>query len=211
MPGRLKFSLFRPLVEPSSPKKTNGDGLPARSSPEVGAVRERTVNIKRAWFFGAVALLFVLVNYVSRVKNRTDPNLGLDSASLVGLTLSPPVRDGPGFSVRFQLINRGNHSIFYPVTRTGSVPIGELVVRTSPSSEWMSSSGTSKEQRVLAAQQSSDSTLAWIEMPPGGLADGEFQDTDKSTEEHAYVIYVKTARDANGIRIVSKSYSLPGD
>jgi len=46
----------------------------------------------------------------------------------------------------------------------------------------------------------------WIEMPPGGWIDGEFQDTVEFPGEHAYVIYVKPARDASGIRIVSNSY-----
>ena len=51
-----------------------------------------------------------------------------------------------------------------------------------------------------------DPNLMWIEMPPGGWIDGEFQDTVEFPGEHAYVIYVKPARDASGIRIVSNSY-----
>jgi len=54
-----------------------------------------------------------------------------------------------------------------------------------------------------------DSNLKWIEMPPGGWVDGEFQDAGDSQEEHAYVIYVKPARDANGVRIISKSLASP--
>ena len=51
-----------------------------------------------------------------------------------------------------------------------------------------------------------DSNFTWIELPPGGWVDGEFHDPGESPEEHAYVMYVKPARDAKGIRIVSKSY-----
>ena len=58
-------------------------------------------------------------------------------------------------------------------------------------------------------QEFGNSNLMWIEMPPGGWVDGEFPDPGESPDEHAYAIYVKTDRDANGIRIVSKSYVCP--
>jgi hypothetical protein len=128
----------------------------------------------------------------------------------VSLTLSPPQRSGnrAGFSVRFRLGNGGNHSAFYPVDRTTGVPSGQLVARTSPSSEWLRLSGTSK-QGLPAVQEFGNSNLIWIEMPPGGWVDGEFPDPGESPDEYAYAIYVKTDRDANGIRIVSKSYVCP--
>jgi hypothetical protein len=209
MSGRPKFSVFRAWVEPPFLKKTNGDRLRLLSSPEVDAAKERTTNIKVAWFLGVVALLFLLADYIGRVKNGIDANLGADSTERVSLTLSPPVKKQAGFSVRFRLSNRENHCIFYPTSRTSSAPIGELVARTPPSPEWMRSFGSSKGQGVLAVQESTDSSLAWIEMPPGGWVDGEFHDAGEPPEEHAYVIYVKTARDANGIRVVSKSYASP--
>lgn len=34
--------------------------------------------------------------------------------------------------------------------------------------------------------------------PPGGWVDGEFQNAGETAEEHAYLIYVKPAQDANG-------------
>jgi hypothetical protein len=51
------------------------------------------------------------------------------------------------------------------------------------------------------------SNLTWIEMPPGGWVDGEFHDGGESPEEHAYVIYVKLARDADVSRIISQPYT----
>ena len=206
MSGKPKFSEFRSWVEPLLPRNTNGDRLRLSSSPEA---EERRTNTKLAWFFAVVALLFALAGYLGHVKNGTDASVGQDSAAAASLTLSPPTKGKDGFSVRFRLRNGGKQSVFYPIGRTTSLPVGELVVRASPSSEWISLSGTAKEQRVLAGQQPSDSTLGWIEMPPGGWVDGEFQDAGEPTEEHAYVIYVKTARDAKGIRIVSESYTLP--
>lgn len=207
MSGRPKVETQRTWVEPSPPKKRNGDGLRLPSPPDGDEPEERKANIKLAWFFVVVALLFVLAEHFGRVQERTDASLGLDSTPLVSLTLSPPDRSGnrAGFSVRFRLSNRGNHSVFYPMDTTTSLPVGQLVARASPSSDWMSLSRTSK-QRVPAVQEFMDSSLTWIEMPPGGWVDGEFHDAGESREEHAYVIYVKPARDANGIRIVSKSY-----
>jgi hypothetical protein len=157
-----------------------------------------------------VALLFVLAEHLGRMQEPTDAKFGLDSTARVSLTVSPSQRSGnrTGCSVRFRLSNRGNHAIFYPISGSTRLPIGQLVARTSLSTEWMSLSSASS-QRVPTAQEFTDSNFTWIEMPPGGWVDGEFFDTGESPEEHAYVIYVKPARNANGIRIVSKSYACP--
>src|SRR5260370_32326857 len=140
MSGRPKFSAFRPWVQPSPSKKTNGDKI-RLLPPSVGEVgEERKANLKLAWFFAVVALLFVLADHFGRVKDRKDTNLAPDSPALVSLTLSPPERSGDraGFSVRFRLSNMGNHPVFYPLRGGTNVPVEELVGRISPSSEWMS-------------------------------------------------------------------------
>ena len=205
-----KFSFFRAWVEPSLSKKSNGDWLSLLSPPDGGEAKERQANIKLAGFFAVVALLSILAEHLGRAGNRTDANLGPDSTTLVSLTLSSPRRSGDraGFSVRFRLSNRGNHSVFYPTGNRTIVPIGQLVTRASPSSNWIGSSSTSYQQ-VAGVQELIDANLTWIEMPPGGRVDGEFHDAGESPEEHAYMIYVKPARVANGIGIVSKSYSSP--
>jgi len=209
MSGRPKFSMFRAWEHPSASKNTNGDGpysRPKNNNDE----EERQLNLKLAVFFTVVAFLFVLAERFGRVQEPNGTNLGADSTALVSLTLSPPQRSGnrPGFSVRFRLNNRGNHSIFYPVDTTTSVPTGQLVARTSPSSEWTSLSGTLKQQ-LPSAREFVDSNLTWIEMPPGGWVEGEFSDPGESPDEHAYAIYVKPDGDAKGISIVSKSYVSP--
>jgi len=207
MSGRPKFSVFRAWVEPSPSKNANGDSLGSHSVPNKDE-EGRRVNIKLAVFFSVVALLFVLVNHLSRVQEQTDAKLGPHSTALVGLTLSPQQKSGnrAGFSVRFRLSNRGSHSVFYPISTTTNMPVGQLVARPTPSSDWMSLSSTSK-QRVPAAEESMGSNLTWIEMPPGGWVDGEFHDGGESPEEHAYVIYVKLARDADVSRIMSQPYT----
>jgi hypothetical protein len=209
MSGGPKFSIFQAWAQPSPSKKTNGD-MPDSLSLLDSDERDRQVNIKLTVFFVVVALLFVLAEHLGRVQESTDPELGRNSTARVSLTVSPPQGSGnrAGFSVPFRLSNSGNHAIFYPISAATRLPIGQLVTRTSPSAERMSLSSASK-QRVPQAQEFMDSNLAWIEMPPGGWVDGEFPDTGESPEEHAYVIYVKPARNADGIRIVSKSYAPP--
>jgi hypothetical protein len=206
MSGRPKSFVFRPWVEPSLSKKTNG-GILRLPSLSDGDEEERQTNIKLAGFFAVVALLSVLAEILGRVGDRTDANLDPDSTILVSLTLLSPKRsaDRAGFSMRCRLTNSGNHSVFYPTGRTTSVPIGQLVARASPSSDWMSLSNASK-QRVPAAQEFMDSNLRWIEMPPGGWADGEFSDPGDWAGDHAYAIFLKPGRNAGTVRILSEPY-----
>jgi hypothetical protein len=44
-------------------------------------------------------------------------------------------------------------------------------------------------------------------MPPGGWVEGEFQETVEFLGEHAYVIFVRPARNADGSRIISQPYT----
>src|SRR5258708_5882779 len=201
MSGRPRFSLFRPWVEPSPLKKTNGDRLGLLPLTDGADREERKANVKHAWFFTTVAVLFILADQVGHVKNVSHSNSGLASAEHVSLALSPKEgpRDRVGLSVRFRLSNRGNHSIFYPVRPETNVPLGQIVTRTSPSSEWISPATVSKQP--ISAQDS------WTRIPRGlRWVDGEFQDLGESPRDQAYVIYVKLARDANSIRIISNSY-----
>lgn len=210
--GRPKFSLFRPWAEPSSSKKTNGDRLVLLPLTAGDASDERKANIKRAWFFATVAVLFVLVNELGHVRNASDSNSGPASAASVSLTLTrlEGARDRAEFSVRFRLNNRGKYSIFYPMRLGVNVPLGQIVTRSLPSSEWISLS-TPSEHPVSNVPEFKETTLMWIEMPPGGWVDGEFHDPGESPGEHAYVIYVKLARDANGSRIISQPYTSPAN
>lgn len=207
MSGRPRFSLFRPWVEPSPLKKTNGDRGGLLPLTDGADREERKANVKHAWFFTTVAVLFLLADQLGHVKNVSDSNSVLASAEHVSLALSPQEgpRDRVGLSVRFRLSNKGNHSIFYPMRPETNDPVGQIVTRTSPSSEWISPA-TVSEQPISAVPGVVDTNPTWIEMPPGGWVDGEFQDLGKSPREHAYVIYVKLARDANRIRIISNSY-----
>src|SRR5260370_2215696 len=189
MSGRPRFSLFRPWAVPSPSRKTNGDKLRLLSLPDGDAGEERKANRKLGWFFETVAFLFVFGSQLSRVRKAPDSNAGPASATPVSLSLQVEPGDRAGFSVRFRLSNSGNHPIFYPLRAGTNVPIGQIVGRTSPSSEWMNLSNTSQQQ-VPGVQELVDANLTWIEMPPGGWVDGEFHEAGESPGEHAYVIYV---------------------
>lgn len=205
MTGRPEFFSFDTWAKPSSAHGTNGNKLRSLSEPDD---HEHQTSVKVAQFFILSALLFVLADYLGRVQDRTGANLVLDSTSQVQLILSPPQRsgNGSGLTVRFRLSNKGNQSVFYPTGATARVPLGQLVARASSTSDWVSLSTTSK-QSVSPVGGFGDSKLNWIEMPPGGWVDGDFQDAGESPEQHAYAIYVKVARKGNGIRIVSRPYS----
>ena len=101
MSGRAKSSILRPRGEPSA--KTNSDAL--HFSLSVDGTVERKANLKRAWFFIGVALLFVFANQLDHLKDTSHLNFDPFSASGVNLTLFAPERagDGAGLSVRFRL------------------------------------------------------------------------------------------------------------
>ncbi len=48
----------------------------ARYTNDGDASEERKANIKRAWFFATVAVLFVLANQLGHVRNASDSNSG---------------------------------------------------------------------------------------------------------------------------------------
>src|SRR5260370_4748029 len=142
MIGGSKFIKFRTWANPSSEPGTNGDRLHSFSKPDA---REWETRIKVAQFFILSALLFVLADYLGRVQDRTGAILVPDSTSLVQLILSPPERprDNSGFTVRFRLSNKVNHSLSYPTATTTKGPLGQLIARASSQSDWMSPSGNS--------------------------------------------------------------------
>ena len=87
MADKPKFTVFRAWVGRPPEKKTNGDRLRLPSQPDG---RGQQTEVKVAQFFILVALLFVLADYLGRVQERTDANLGPDSTSLVHLILFLP-------------------------------------------------------------------------------------------------------------------------
>jgi hypothetical protein len=207
MSDEPKFSFFRLSIKPISFRIRNASKSHSISPTDTAPAEERKANLKRAFFFSGVAILLILANQLGHVKDDSDSNSSAASVAGAKLALYPqqhPDNQG-GLVVRFRLSNIGNHPVFYPVRPGTTVPVGQIVTRTSPSTEWMTLAVTSKQQ-TSAAPEFIDPNLAWIEMPPGGWADGELYDPNESRGERAYAIYLKPEPNANVIRIVSETY-----
>src|SRR6266436_4482407 len=76
MSVRPRFSLFRAWVQPSPLKKTNGDRHGLLPLTNVDRSQERKANVKHAWFFTSVAVLFILADQLGHVKNVSHSNSG---------------------------------------------------------------------------------------------------------------------------------------
>jgi hypothetical protein len=207
MSDQAKVPLFRLSTKARSSENGNGRKSHLISTADVAPGEERKVNLKRAFFFLAVAFLLIFASQLSRVGETPDSSSTRAFGRGITVSLSPR-RDGGnqiGLVVQFQLRNMGNRSLFYPARPGTSAPLGQIVSRASGSSEWMTPSGTLKPQGA-ALQEFINPNLAWIEMPPGGWVDGAFHDPEEFPESHAYAIYVKPDRNADEVLIVSEPY-----
>src|SRR5229473_6797567 len=207
MSDEPKFSFFRLSIKPISPRNGNGGKSHLISPADTAPSEERKANLKRAFFFSGVAILLILANQLGHVKDDSDSNAS--AAAVAGVKLVLYLQRHPenqvGLVVRFRLSNMGNHPVFYPVRPGTNVPVGQIVTRTSPSSEWMTLSATSQQQGS-AGPELIDPSLAWIEMPPGGWVDGQFHDSSWPNGDHAYVVDLKPELTAKIVSLVSPPY-----
>lgn len=183
----------------------NGNGHEPQFVPpsEADQQKERKTNLKHALFFLAVAFLLILADRLGRISEVPSSN-SRPFVPGVTLVLHPRAHVGSrvGLIFRFRLNNLGNHSVFYPVHPGTNVPVGQIVTRTSPSSEWMLLSSTLQD----TVPEIIDRNLVWIEMPPGGWVDGEFSDRGESAGDRAYAIFLKPDRNGDEVRIISEPY-----
>jgi hypothetical protein len=173
---------------------------------------DRTQLLKFAIFYLIVAAILFATNEAAknlmagRNKSQWQSNLGLD------LSLdrkSEPNRlgrnaAGEPYVVRFRLRNQGNQPIFYPVSTNTNRPVGHLVYRIAPGSDW--SLPSEPELSSGPAQLNANGHIAWVEMPPGGWADGEYDDRGSPAGEHAYELDLKFAADGRVRPLLSHPY-----
>jgi len=181
--------------------------------------QERARNLKFAIFYLAVGILLFLANQFAKQPpaDRNQPN-ALSNVSLelsVGNRPEPTVSGigrtrGATYAVRFRLSNRGNQSIFYSVYQGTNRPIGCLVYRVAPQSEWIVPSWP-KEPTSISAGVSIGGKVGWVEMPPGGWVDGIYDDPGSPGVDHAYQLDLKVAADGNVVRFISQAYRLSAD
>ena len=188
-----------------------GNGDKARPISGSNPVDDRKANVKRATFFVAVALLFVLANHLASRKNASEEDRSAPSAFPTGVSIS--VRHHVGNEARSSMLlrfdNTGKHAVFYAASNETSMPFGEIVARTSVSSRWMTPSGVSADQNT-ASGELRGKAVTWIEMPPEGWVDGEFQEVEDFPGEHAYTIFVKPSLEGKVVRVFSNAYRAKG-
>ena len=115
MSEKSKFTFFR--LSTKSTSSENGNGRKSHMIPTADTApgQERKVNLKRAFFFLAVAFLLILASWLGHVGDMPISNSTGAFGQGISLDLSPRRDDGnqSGLLVRFQLRNMGNRSLFY--------------------------------------------------------------------------------------------------
>jgi hypothetical protein len=198
----------------------SGNGKTPRhvSIPGLGsaAQEERKTYLKYALFFLAVAVLLIVARQLGKDASTTSGQstsiLNVKFDLSIQKTSGEVAREGyqsqsGGQVVRFRLSNRGNHPVFYPVRPGTNVLVGHVVYRTTPDSKWIAVPW-SATPAVPNAQESNDQNLSWIEMPPGGWVDGQFQDLGRPDGDHAYATDLTPEPSAKIVGFVSLPYHL---
>lgn len=190
----------------------NGTGRTRAGDPPSDNDSDRAHNLKCAIFYSAVAVSLILANQLAKHPGH-DANRP-DAAVKVRLDLSisrkskvPPIENeslgGRTYAIRFRLTNQGNWPVFYALDPTTNRPVGHIVYRAVPGSEWILEKPT-----ATPSQTGAGSDVAWIEMPPGGWVDGIYEDSSLPAGDHAYELELKTSTSEKLTALFSQSYRL---
>lgn len=193
------------------PTSSNGTGRQDVVDRDSEKQQEQARNLKFAIFYLAVGVLLFLANRVAKQPQAdgNQPNAVLTAG--LDLSVGKPEPTGNDqteratYAIRFRLTNRGNQSVFYPVYPGTNRPIGHLVYRVAPGSEWVALSWP-KDPTSALARPSVEGKIDWVEMPPGGWVDGIYDDPGSPRGDHAYELDLKLASSDNVVRFVSHAY-----
>jgi hypothetical protein len=185
-----------------------------RNQQESGAPKDRRQLLKYAIFYLVVAAILVVAN--KPAKSPTAAAAELRSAVNLQIDLSVTRKVEPNrlasnvaavgaHVVRFRLTNEGNVPIFYPVSSNTRRPMGRIVCRNAPGADWKAIL-TPELSRLAPTQLNLNAEVAWIEMPPGGWADGDYVDPGFPGGEHAYEMGLKYAADGKVTTFLSNPY-----
>ena len=192
-----------------------GSGM-RHKQQDAGGPKDQTQLLKYAIFYLVVAAILLVANQaakdpVARANQaQTTSNLDLDLSVASKLKTNPAesiAAHGGTLIVRFRLTNRGNQPIFYPVSPGTNYPMGQIVCRIAPGADWKPLS-VSELSRSTPEHENVQTHLAWVEMPPGGWADGEYEDPGSPAGDHAYALDLKAATDGNMSLLLSRAYSV---
>ena len=191
----------------------SGNGM-RRNQQGADGPKERTQLLKYAIFYLVVAAILFVTNQAAknpmagRNQSQSPSNLHIDLSVVRKLEpnrLGSNAAEGGTYVVRFRLTNQGNQPIFYPVSPNTNRPMGHIVYRIAPGSDWRL---PSEPELSLSgpAQLNANGHIAWVEMPPGGWADGEYDDPGSPAGEHAYELDLKFAADGKVSSLLSHPY-----
>lgn len=185
-----------------------------RNQQGADGLKDRTQLLKYATFYLVVAAILFVTNQAAKNpvhganQSQSPSNLHIDLSVAHKLEPNPPgslAAGGGTYVVRFRLSNEGNQPIFYPASPDTNRPIGQIVYRVAPQSDWKrlseSESSPSTRTPVNGKRQ-----IAWIEMPPEGWADGEYEDPGSPAGEHALELDLKVATDGKVSPFLSRTY-----
>lgn len=179
-----------------------------------GNPKDRIQNLKYAIFYLVAAIILFLANRVSTHpagngnQSQSLSNLRIDLSVAPKLETNPTgsnAASGGTFVVRFRLTNQGNQPIFYPVSPGTNHPMGQIIYRVAPGGDWKPLSA-SELSPSTPGQQNVKAHLAWVEMPPGGWANGEYEDPGSPAGDHAFALDVKVATDGKVTPLLSRAY-----
>jgi hypothetical protein len=194
---------------------SSGNGAGRRSALRAVNARERRQNLKYAVFYLVVAALLFLSNQFAKHERREEnqSNTALNVAVDLSVGRKSPATTTGRYSanqatyiIRFRVTNRGNRSVFYPVYPGTNRPIGHIVYRVAPGSEWMVL--PRPEEPISPPALRVEGGVAWVEMPPGGSVDGVYDDPGSPGGDHAYELDLKAATNEKITRFFSQTYRL---
>jgi hypothetical protein len=193
----------------------SGNGM-RRKQQGADGPKDRTQLLKYAIFYLVVAAIVFVSTQAAKNpmagvnQSQSPPNLHINlsiARKLESNHLGSNKAGGGRYVVHFRLTNQGNQPIFCPLSPNTNRPMGHLVYRIAPGSDWrllsepeLSPSGP--------ARLNANSHSAWVEMPPGGWADGEYDDPGSPAGEHAYELDLKFAADGKVSPLLSHAYTV---
>jgi hypothetical protein len=192
----------------------SGNGM-RRNQQDAERSKGQKQLLKYAIFYLVVATILIVANQAAKDpmarahQAETPSNLHLD-LSVTKLETNPAESNTAGrgaIVVRFRLTNQGNQPIFYPVSPGTNRAIGQIVYRIAPGADWEPLS-VSDLSRSTPGHENVQAHVAWVEMPPGGWADGEYEDPGSPAGDHAYALEVKVAPDGKVSSLLSRAYPI---
>jgi hypothetical protein len=189
----------------------SGNGM-HRNQQGADGPKDRRQLLKYAIFYLVVAAILFATNQavknptLSANQSQSPLNLGIDlsvARNFHGTRTESNGARTATYVVRLRLTNQGNQPIFYPVSPDTNRPMGQIVYRVTPQSDWKP---LPESEPSPSPAQLNSRGVAWIEMPPGGWAAGEYEDPGSPPGDHAFELEVKVGTAGKISPLLSRAY-----